>query len=80
MQVKHKTLHPNFYQVELGGLTIYFSYDTPIAFSNNGAIIASENIWSKTTAKHLGEISSKSSRVSHDVFTNKLREAINANS
>jgi hypothetical protein len=39
-----------------GLFTVYYSYATPVAFSVNGATIVSENVWSRTTGKHLTQI------------------------
>lgn len=40
--------------VEVGGITVWFSYETPIAFKVPGQpVIVSENLWGPTTAKHI---------------------------
>ncbi len=54
---KVKLLKPNFTCVYLPGGSIYFSYETPIAFSvlegDTYKYYKSANVWSKTTGRHL---------------------------
>jgi cytochrome b len=64
-----------------GLFTVYYSYATPVAFAVNGEITVSENVWSRTTGKHLTQIDGgdKKSRISHDEFEklyNKAREVL----
>lgn len=51
---------PNFTEVEVGDLTIWFSYSVPVAFSvNSGSafgIVVRENDFSTTTGRHLSQI------------------------
>jgi len=43
--------------VELGDVTLYFSYETVVAFDAPGfGITVSENDWGPTTGKHLNAI------------------------
>ena len=45
--------------VEVGDMTVYFSYQTPVAFRAPGyGLMKSENVWSRTTGKHLRMIGS----------------------
>lgn len=59
---------PNFNQITLGPLTVWFSYRTPIAFQVDGSpLVISENRWGPTTAKHLNRVNhDKSKRIPHD--------------
>ena len=73
------------------GIDIYYSYATPVAFQQhsakvssaiNGVLIVSENVWSRTTGKHLTQIDGgdKKSRIPHDQFEklyNKAKEELN---
>ena len=43
-------------KVSIGTLTLYFSYETVVAFAVPGGLICSENIWSTTTGRHLNWI------------------------
>jgi hypothetical protein len=43
-------------------LSIYFSYDTPVAFSFRGETVCRENEWSVTTGKHLNWIEPRKSK------------------
>ena len=57
--------------------TFWFSYQTLVAFySPKTGRVVHENVWSKTTGKHLNAIDhgDKVSRVSAEVFEAKLRE------
>ena len=56
MNVKHYTEGPNNYRVEIGNLTLWFSYETIIAFQTGGKRFVCENVWSPTTGKHLSRI------------------------
>lgn len=81
MVITHMTEGPNFYRVDLGRLIVWFSYETPIAFQVGGKRFISENVWTKTTGKHLnklddGTVSAKSLRLSHDTFADSLRKIL----
>lgn len=80
------TERPNFSVVTLGGITIWFSYETPIAFQ--GALHRSdiiryrktvrENEWGPTTGKHLNFVDhgDKYNRVTGEEFMRRLEHAI----
>lgn len=56
-------------QIDLGCVTIWYSYDTPIAFRVKGDMVVRENSWGTTTGKHLNAICpDKSRRISSDEF------------
>ena len=48
----------NRYEITIGTLRIYYSYNSMIAFEdiNDRKITICENLWNKTTAKHIKEI------------------------
>lgn len=46
----------NSARVDMGGVTVWFSYRTPIAFSYQGQRVVRVNDWSNTTGKHLTAI------------------------
>ncbi len=59
-------------KIEMGPLTVWFSYQTPIAFQIIGQpLIVRQNDWGPTTGKHLNAIDNgnKKSRVSAEAFT-----------
>ena len=63
-------------QVDLPGLTLYFSYETVVAFNGSAyQTIVSENDWGPTTGKHLNWIDGgrKASRVPRDEFERLLK-------
>lgn len=68
----------NAYCVELGNLTLYFSYETIIAFdSPESGLIIRENDWSATTGKHLNAIDSdKSIRINGSEFEESLKKLL----
>jgi hypothetical protein len=55
-----KQISPNFHALEAGGHIVWFSYETPIGYTNHigssTPIFISENEWSRTTGKHLNFI------------------------
>ncbi len=68
----------------VGELTVYFSYQTPVAFRvyGNPAIVR-ENDWGPTTGKHLnwidgGSKESKAQRLSGEDFEQRLAELVAA--
>ena len=65
--------------LELPAITIYFSYETPIAFNDydGEGFVIRENDWSTTTGKHLNAIDSDHSvRIPGDKFNELLEEAL----
>ena len=46
----------NAIQVSLGGVDVYFSYTTPVAFRAKGRLVVRGNNWGPTTGRHLNEI------------------------
>ena len=64
----------NLHKVIDDNKTLYFSYETCIAFKINGKLTVCENIWSRTTGNHLNLIDNgdKKSRISYKDFINKL--------
>lgn len=73
---------PNYATLRLNGLTIHFSYETPIAFEAGGGDDFYEsavrvNDWGPTTGKHLnaidgGSAEAKAARVGGAVFEARL--------
>lgn len=64
--------------VSIGSLDIYFSYETPVAFRDNGRLRVSENVWSTTTGKHLNRIDGgdKQARLPRSEFEAELKGAL----
>jgi len=64
--------------VIIGNLTLFFSYETVVAFDSPfSGFVISKNVWSTTTGRHLNEINSlKHNRVSHDVFLESLQATL----
>ena len=66
----------NFTAVELDDLTIYFSYETPVAFETNDDLVLAENVWSQTTGKHLNMLDiDKRKRLPIHEFAQRLQAA-----
>jgi hypothetical protein len=59
------------------GFNTYYSYATPVAFERYGKLFVSENVWSRTTGKHLTQIDGgdRKSRIPHDEFVKIYNEA-----
>lgn len=64
--------------ITIGNLVLVFSYETCVAYhSPSEGWVVSENVWSKTTGKHINqEVPQGAPRISHDEFTARLREAM----
>jgi hypothetical protein len=80
--IDHPTNLPNFTEVTVGDLTVWFSYRTPIAFMTpeTGRVI-SENVWSNTTGRHLawldgGDRQAKARRFTREAFVIALEDAV----
>lgn len=60
--------------VSVGAMRVTFSYTTPVAFYHPATgSVCSENVWSKTTGRHLNECEpNKAKRVPHDLFATLL--------
>jgi hypothetical protein len=62
---------PTMTFVTVGSLELAFSYTTIIAFrAGAGPWVKSENVWSRTTGKHLNEVPGE--RIAHADFQAKL--------
>jgi hypothetical protein len=75
VSISHPTDRPNFTEVEVGELTIWFSYRTPVGFMAPGTgRVVRTNIWGPTTGKHLNEIDhgDKASRLTGETFEAQL--------
>lgn len=63
----------NFHMVTINDLDLYFSYETVVAFQRRyKPLIVSENVWTRTTGKHLNWISHKDNRIPHEDFKRLL--------
>lgn len=64
--------------VEIGSLTLYFSYDTVIAFSSpKTGLVIRQNSWGVTTGRHLNAISeNKKIRINGDEFQKQLESLL----
>ena len=68
----------NCQYMDLGPLTLYFSYKTIVAFTHNGVRTVCENCWGNTTGKHLNWLDGRDhkNRLSRDEFNKKLDEVL----
>lgn len=65
--------------VQVGSLTLYFSYDTVIAFREAGhSLRVCENAWSTTTGKHLNWLDggNKADRLPFNRFQSELENVL----
>ena len=63
----------NALRVDIGRLSIWFSYQTPVAFDDGTGTVCRVNDWKQTTGKHLNAIEpNHKSRVSGAEFENRL--------
>lgn len=67
---------PTAHSIIVGPLILVFSYETCVAFAVSGeGWVVSENIWSKTTGKHLNQevgFIPKSQRIPNEEFRRRL--------
>ena len=75
--VNRGTVNKNI--VHIGGLSLYFSYETIIAFRDRAGLRCSVNQWSTTTGKFINEIEPvKEARLKPEVFEMYLSETLKA--
>lgn len=68
--------NPNAKVVDIGPITIWFSYHTPIAFADDQGMVVRANDFSNTTGKHLNSLGRDRQRVSGEEFKRLLEERI----
>ena len=67
----------NFNILNMGHISIWFSYETPIAFSSYGQIFIRKNDWGPTTGKHLNHINpDKNIRMDGEKFERLLKHNV----
>lgn len=72
--VELENITTNLTCVIVGNIVLYFSYKTPIAFIKDQELVCSENVWSRTTGKHLNKIMrDKKTRINHEEFVEQLQ-------
>jgi len=78
MNIRLEQLAPNFTRVEVGDVTIWFSYEIPIALRGFlGGTIIRRNVWGTTTGRHLNVIDrDHSKRLSSEEFEVLLAAAL----
>jgi hypothetical protein len=79
VKINHPTDRPNFTAVEIGDLTLWFSYQTVVGFERVGhSPVVIENRWGPTTGKHLNYIDQgkKQLRLTPAQFGTALNEAL----
>lgn len=55
---KLKFIRPNFHYLKYNDITLWFSYETLVAFETTEKLYCCENVWGNTTGKHLNYIQS----------------------
>ena len=77
--ISYPTDRPNFTEVTIGDITVWYSYSTPVAFytSETGKIVR-ENDWAQTTGRHLNYIDggNRSARLPSDQWVARLNETL----
>lgn len=64
---------PNFTRVDVGDLTVWFSYESPIAYRDRHGLVIRENSWGPTTGKHLNAVHpDKGRRIPSAEFESKI--------
>ena len=63
--------------MNIGNVTLWWSYDTVIAFSTGYPVVVSENNWGPTTGKHLNAINDDhSTRLPRGKFEKELTKCL----
>jgi len=78
---KASNRNTSFHEVTVGPLTLYFSYQTCVAFyPPHGKRVISENLWGPTTGRHLNELDDgrKKDRVCRRDFVEQLDKVLDA--
>jgi len=78
VSIDHPTDRPNFTEVTVGDVTIWFSYKTAVGFMAPGwGRVVQSNRWGNTTGRHLNYIDDgrKGARVDGETFAMMLEEA-----
>lgn len=77
--VYHPTDRPNFYVVRTDRGNFWYSYETCVAFvDERGHLFICENVWSKTTGKHLNMIDdNRKKRIPYHEFQQRLADVVN---
>jgi hypothetical protein len=61
------------------GVTVFFSYSTPVAYADEHGIVCAKNHWGPTTGKHLQAIEpDRSRRIAYNDFLDRLQARIAA--
>lgn len=64
-------------KVSLGNIILYYSYDTIVAYEDlEDRLVICENVWTRTTGKHLNMISQNKVRTPYHIFKKKLEAAL----
>lgn len=76
-----RIMNNNLTQVNISDLTLWFSYETVVAYREpQGERVVSENVWSVTTGRHLAEIDGgvkvNKDRLPHDEFQKRLTKVL----
>ncbi len=64
--------------MEIGGITLYYSYSTIIGFRTRmKGLVLSHNVWGNTTGKHLNWLDrDKKNRLDYDDFSTQLKTVL----
>ena len=75
-----KGASPNETRVTIGTLTLYFSYETIVAYTHKNITVFCENVWSSTTGKHLNRIpgNREHNTLPYAAFTESLNRVLDA--
>ena len=79
--ISHPTNRPNFTEVTVGDVTLWFSYETVVGFRDwrtGRGLRVTQNYWGPTTGKHLNWIDNgdKASRLDADDFKLELIQSL----
>lgn len=73
--MKLEKIFPNLHIFQHKGRELFFSYETLIAFSIENNTIVSENVWTRTTGKHINWI--KTNRNATQVSNGEFLDSTN---
>lgn len=71
-----RTQNDKLTRLYMGNIVIWFSYETPVAYSVPGiaGVVVSDKGWSETTRRHIASIKGRRAPIMHEDFERGLEE------
>lgn len=77
VSISHPTNRPNYSEVTIGDVELFFSYRTLVAFRTpESGLVIRTNAWGPTTGRHLNYISTTRDRVNGETFREMVAQYV----